>query len=140
MIAEQIDIRAEIARVQGELVVFRQRVLPALFETPLDAVFECEYADWVNEKSNGRLSEWQEATRRVAELLPLGPLTSSKICRDDFKEFLLRGATPSFCVEDGRIVWKIGLFVDRHCARCIARTFQNRRWKTLAVSPRFSDG
>ena len=59
VIAEQIDIRAEVAKVQGELLFFRERVLPALFETPLDAVFGEDYADWVREKSNGRLSEWQ---------------------------------------------------------------------------------
>ena len=43
----------------------------------------------------------KEATRRLAELLPLGPLASSKISREDFKEFLFQEATPSFCVRDG---------------------------------------
>jgi hypothetical protein len=38
VIAEQIDIRAEVAKVHGELLFFRRRVLPALFETRLDAV------------------------------------------------------------------------------------------------------
>ncbi len=112
MIAEQIDIKAEVAKVQGELRSFRERVLPALFETPLDPVFGEDYCDWVRQKRNGRLSEWQGATRRLVDLLPLGPLTSSKISRDDFEEFLFQGATPSFCFEEGRIVWKIGLFVD----------------------------
>ena len=109
----KIDIKAEVARIQSELVFFRERVLPALFETPIDAVFESEYCDSVREKCNLRLSEWQEATRRLAELLPLGPLTSSTISREDFKEFLFQEATPSFCFRDGRIVWRIGLFVDR---------------------------
>lgn len=110
--ADTIDIRAEVANVQEELLSFRHRVLPALFETPLDAVFEGEYTDWVREKSNGRLSEWQAATRRLAELLPLGPLASSKLSREDFKDFLFQDAKPSFCVRDGRIVWNVGLFVD----------------------------
>jgi len=109
-----IDIRTEVAMVQGELLFFRERVLPALLETPLDAVFESEYADWVREKSNGRLSEWQEATSRLADLLPLGPLAPNapKLSREDFKEFLFQEATPSFCFRDGRIVWQIMLFVD----------------------------
>jgi hypothetical protein len=110
---DQIDIRAEVAEVQGELVLFRDRVLPALFETPLDAVFEGDYSDWVREKSNGRLFEWQEATRRLADLLPLGPLACSKIERERFRDFLVQGATPSFSVREGRIIWNIGLFVDR---------------------------
>jgi hypothetical protein len=111
---KEIDIRAEVARVQAELVSFREKVLPALFQTPLDAVFGEDYADWVRGKRNGPLSEWQKATSRLAELLPLGPLpaNSPKICRDDFKEFLFQSATPSFCLRDGRIVWKISLFVD----------------------------
>jgi hypothetical protein len=50
VIAEQIDIRAEAAKVHGELLFFRRRVLPALFETRLDAVFGEEYCDWVRER------------------------------------------------------------------------------------------
>ncbi len=113
MIAEQIDIRAEVAKVQSELVFFRERVLSALFETPLDAVFDGDYANWVAGKSKGRLSEWQETSRRLAELLPLGPLDSSTISREHFSEYPVQGANPSYCVEEGRIVWNIGLFVDR---------------------------
>jgi hypothetical protein len=113
MTAADIEIRAEVAEVQGELLSFRERVLPALFETPLDAVFGEDYCDWVREKNNGPLSNWQEATRRLAELLPLGPLTSSTISREDFKEFLFQEATPSFCFREGRIVWNIRLFVDK---------------------------
>ena len=111
--AEHIDIRAEVAKVQGELLSFRLRILPALFETPLDAVFGEDYALWVRVKSKGRLSEWQEATRRLADLLPLGPLACSKIDRERFRDFLVQGATPLFSVREGRIVWNIGLFVDR---------------------------
>jgi hypothetical protein len=114
VIAEQIDIRAEVGTVQRELLFFRDRCLPALFETPLDAVFECEYADWVHEKGNGRLSEWQEATRRLADLLPLGPLAPNAptLSREAFKEFLRQEATPAFCFREERIVSQIRLFVD----------------------------
>jgi hypothetical protein len=111
---KEINIRAEVATVQAELLFLRERVLPALFGTPLNAVFDGDYADWVREKSNGRLSEWQEATRRLTELLPLGPSApnSAKISRDDFKEFLFQDATPSYCVREGSILWQIRLFVD----------------------------
>jgi hypothetical protein len=114
VIADHIDIRGEVASVQDELLFFREWVLPALFETPLDAVFECEYADWVHEKSNGRLSEWQDATRHLADLLLLGLLAPNapKLNREDFREFLRHEATPAFCVREGRIIWRIRLFVD----------------------------
>ena len=128
MIAEKIDIRAEIARVQGELLFFREGCLPAFFDTLSHEVFEAQYAEWVQEKiatRAGSLSNWQRATCRLAELLPLGPLApnSSKSSREDFKEFLFHEATPSFCVEDGRINWKIGLFVDRSLCSAYCPTF-----------------
>lgn len=113
MITTQIEIKAEVANVQAELLSFQERVLPALFETPIDVAFDGDYADWVHEKRNGRLSEWQEATRRLADLLPLGPLACSKIDRERFRDLLVQGATPSFSVREGQIVWNIGLFVDR---------------------------
>lgn len=112
MIAKQLDIRAEVAKVQDELLVFRDKCLPAFFGTPIHEVFHDEYVEWVRGKSNGRLSEWQEATSRLDELLPLGPLGSSTINRADFKDFLFQSATPGHCLRDGRIVWKISLFVD----------------------------
>lgn len=116
MIAEQTDIRAEIAKVQSELRLFRERCLPAFFGTPIDPVFQTQYGEWVAEKfgRNPPLSNWQEATCRLAELLPLGPLPedSSKINRDDFKEFLFQSAKPSFSVRERRIVWQITLYMD----------------------------
>ena len=42
-----------------------------------------------NSDATVQLSNWQEATRRLAELLPLGPLpaNSPKISREDFRSF-----------------------------------------------------
>jgi hypothetical protein len=113
VITEQINIRAEVAKVQNELVLFRDKCLPAFFGTTIHEVFGAEYCDWVHQKRNSGFPEWQEATRRLAELFPLGPLVSSKISREDFREFLFQEATPSFCVREGRIVWNIRLFVDQ---------------------------
>jgi hypothetical protein len=116
VIATEIDIRTEVARVQGEIVLFRERCLPAFFGDPVHEVFDEDYAEWVREKtmSGGPLSDWQGATCRLADLLPLGPLSpnSPKFSRDDFGEFLFQPATPSFGVRDGQIVWRIRLFVD----------------------------
>jgi hypothetical protein len=117
VIAMHIDIRAEIARVQAELVFFRDKCLPAFFGTPIHEVFHDQYAHWVQEKivtRAGAVSNWQRATCRLAELLPLGPLgaNSPSISRDDFRDFLFQEATPSFCVEEGRIVWRITLYMD----------------------------
>lgn len=117
MITEHIDIRAEIARVQEEVVCFRDRCLPTFFGDRVHEIFKEEYCEWVREKimtRTGSLSEWQEATHRLADLLPLGPLAPNapKLSRDDFREFLLQEATHSFCIRGGRIVWKISLFVD----------------------------
>jgi hypothetical protein len=117
VIATQIDIRAEIARVQGELVLFRERCLPAFFETPIDPVFQEEYAEWVREKivtRAGAVSNWQRATCRLAELQPLGPLAanSSSINREAFQEFLHQPFTPSYCVRERRIIWQMRIFTD----------------------------
>jgi len=113
---DQIDIRAEIARVQAELVLFRERCLPAFFGTPIDPVFETKYGEWVAEKfgRNPPLSNWQRATCRLAELLPLGPLpaNSSSISREAFQEFLHQPFTPSYCVRERRIIWQMRIFTD----------------------------
>lgn len=152
MIAEQIDIRAEIARVQEELVFFRDKCLPAFYGTPIDPVFQTEYAEWVAQKfgRNPPLSEWQAATRRLADLLPLGPLpsSSSKISREDFKDFLFQEATPSFCVREGRIVWQVRLFVDSSLCSAyfptldLSNPLDIRRWlMNLPVnSPELANG
>jgi hypothetical protein len=122
VIAEQIDIKAEIARVQGELIVFRDFCLSAFFGTPIDPVFQTEYGEWVAEKfgRNPPLSNWQRATCQLAQLLPLGPLppNSWEISREDFKEFLFQEATPSFCVRQERIVWQITLYMDLDMCFC----------------------
>ncbi len=139
MIATHIDIRAEIARVQGELLFFREGCLPAFFGRPIHEVFHDQYGEWAAEKfgRNPPLSNWQRATRRLAELLPLGPLASSTISRENFSEFLFHEAMPSFCVQEGRIVWAIRLFVDRslcslYCPNLDLAAFENlpevRRW------------
>lgn len=110
----EIDIRAEVAKVQDELVLFRDKCLPAFFGTPIDEVFHEQYAEWVQVTHAGTASNWERATCHLADLLPLGPLpgNSSKIDREAFREFLFQPAKPSFSVRDGRIVWLITLYMD----------------------------
>jgi hypothetical protein len=136
VIATEINIRTEIARVQGEIVLFRERCLPAFFGDPVHEVFDEDYAEWVREKivtRAGSLSKWQGTTSQLAELLPLGPLpaNSLKICRDDFKEFLFQEATPSFCFRERRIVWKIRLFVDPSFCVPYCPTFPSSAFENL---------
>jgi hypothetical protein len=124
----EIDIRAEIAKVQAELIFFRERCLLAFFGTSIHEVFQQEYTDWVQEKIETRAgaeSNWRRATSRLAELLPLGPLpeNAAKISRGDFRDFLFQEATPSFCVREGRIVWKISLLMDPTCCSPYCPTF-----------------
>jgi hypothetical protein len=79
---EPLDLRAEIARVQAELIVFRKECLPAFLGGPVQDFL----ADGMSERLQrhivavaGRLSEWQDAALRVAEYLPLGPLPSDAV-------------------------------------------------------------
>lgn len=95
--------------------------------TPIHEVFGEDYAEWASQKLvlAGSLSSWQRATRRLAELLPLGPLSedSLKFERDDFGDFLFQEPTPSFHVRDGRITWEIGLFMTPTLCPLCCRTF-----------------
>jgi hypothetical protein len=128
LIATDIDLSAEIARVQGELIFFREECLPAFFGTPIHHVFQEEYAESVCEKiatRAGAVWNWERATCRLAELLPLGPLAAnaSTISREHFREFLFQPPTPSFCVRERRIIWDIGLFVERSFCAPYCPTF-----------------
>src|SRR5262245_30365309 len=123
-LTQPLDLRAEIARVQAELVVFRKECLPAFLGGPVQDFL----ADGMSEALQrhivavaGRLSQWQEAARRLAEYLPLGPLPSNAptLDRQDFDRFLFQQARPAFVIRDGRIVWRIELFVPIDMAlRC----------------------
>lgn len=119
-----IDPRAEIAAVQRELTCFRDECLPAFLGGP---TLEC-----VPENASPALREhivtvagtpsaWRRAALRLAEYLPLGPLPKDALAlgSEDFGEFLFQAATPSFAFGDGRIVWRIELFMPLEMAlRC----------------------
>jgi hypothetical protein len=120
---------AEIARVQSELVFVREKCLPAFLGTPIHEVFGEDYAEVVAERrmATGSLSNWQRAVRRLAELLPLGPLPNDswEISRADFRAFLVQEPTPAFYIQGARIVWEIGLFVDSTLCSNFCPTFSD---------------
>jgi len=119
-----IDLRDVVARVQGELTFFRRECLPAFLGGPVqdflsDGMSESLKAHIV--AVAGRLSEWQDAAGRLAEYLPLGPLPADAPCpdRDHFSRFLFQEATPAFVVREGRISWRIELFMPlEYALRC----------------------
>lgn len=120
----EINLKAEIARVQAELIAFRDEYLPAFLGGPVEDFL----SDGMSERLQqhivavaGRLSEWLDAARRLSEYLPLEPLPSNSpaLERQDFARFLFQEASPGFVVRDGRIVWRIGLFMPIDMAlRC----------------------
>jgi hypothetical protein len=122
---DSFDLRAEIARVQAELIVFRKECLPAFLSGPVQDFLADGMSEWLKRHIvtvAGRLSEWHDAALRLAEYLPLGPLSSDAptLDRKDFGRFLFQEATPAFVVRDGRIVWRVEVcsFVDMALRRC----------------------
>lgn len=116
MKTEEIDLPAEIARVQRELTFFREECLPAFLGAPILEYVPKNASDALRDHiftAAGSLSSWQRTAARLADDLPLGPLPPEATgpSRDDFREFLFQSATPSFTIRAGRIVWGIELFV-----------------------------
>ena len=92
--------------------------MPAFLGTPINSVFPESYVEMVKDRMEeraGLASNWQRAACRLAELLPLGPLSANcrKITREDFLDFLFQESSPAFRIEGGRIVWEIELFIRR---------------------------
>lgn len=119
-----VDLRAEIATVQAELTLFREECLPAFLGGPVQDFI----ADGMSERLQhhivavaGRLSEWQDAARRLADYLPLGPLPANAptLDRQHFARLLFQEARPAFLTRGGRIIWRIELFMPLDVAlRC----------------------
>jgi hypothetical protein len=112
---QEANLRAEVARVHRELVAFRDRLLPALVapggvhqQTSPDPP-----RDYV-EKFAHRLADWQRAVGRLLDDLPIFPPSAadSPLERSRYEEFLWQSASASsHVVREGRMVWRIELFV-----------------------------
>ena len=118
-----VDLNAEIARVQGELITFRTEYLPALIGTPLvqlmpDYVPDCLLS--LTLQFAGRLSEWQDAAIRLAASLPLGVADrrAAPLHYDAYAQFMFQPATGSFSYLNGRIAWEMSLFANLEVACC----------------------
>jgi hypothetical protein len=116
-----IDLKAEVARVQQEMAFFRRECLPVFLGGPVQDFL----SDGMSEHLKGhivavagRLSEWRDAAMRLAEYLPLGPLPAEALSlnHQDFSRFRFQPATPAFAVRGGRIVWRIELFMPVEAA------------------------
>jgi hypothetical protein len=107
--SNEIDLQAEITRVQMEIAVFRDECLPALLcETPEERARRQAWAalggDNLDEPAS--LSAWHDAADRLASVLQT---KEAPICREPFREFLYE-PTASWLYQSGRIRWRIELF------------------------------
>ena len=112
-----VDWRAEVARVQRELTLFRDEFLPAVFDGPVTDFHSDGMTDTLKDHitaTAGRLSEWRNAAAHLSGQLPLGPLAAAEapLDREPLGRFLFQKATPGHVVREGRIVWRIELFVS----------------------------
>jgi hypothetical protein len=115
------DLKAEIARVQRELITFRTEYLPALLGTPLVQLMPDYVPDYLLTRTiqiAGRLSEWQNAAIRLAGALPLGLADSQAdpLRSNEYAQFMFQPATMPFTCLNGRIVWEISLSANLEMA------------------------
>jgi hypothetical protein len=109
-------IESEIAKVQSELVIFRDEYLPVLLDRPLaDSIPEVLWTP-----ASDQLSAWQQAVTRLGDLLPLSINDSrtASVNAKDFKDFMFQEASPSYSISDHGIHWWIGLFSNAESAIC----------------------
>ena len=104
----------EIAKVQSELVMFRDECLPVFLgphphETP-HSIRASEI-----EESNQFLP-WYEAVTKLSEALPLPGDSLAPLHAEEFKDFMFQEATPAYSLSNNGIRWKIGLFCDMRIA------------------------
>jgi len=58
------------------------------------------------------LSSWQQAVTRLGDLLPISS-ERTVLNAEDFQDFMFQVATPAFSFADGRIRWRVSLFISR---------------------------
>lgn len=110
---EEIDLGAEIERVRGELILFRDTILPGLdFPDHIDPL-RAEAAQALHHRADHSLKDWQRATMRLIESLPSGTGMGKAPMPDraDFKLFMFQEPTTRYAIQDGRIHWRITVFV-----------------------------
>jgi hypothetical protein len=108
-------LRAEIARVHRELIAFRDRYLPAFFEpwAPDPSIIPPGARERLDQIAHP-LRRWRDASNRLLEALPITPPGEADppLDRAEYGEFLFQPASASsHVIREGRIVWRIELFV-----------------------------
>lgn len=133
----QIDIKSEVARLQRELIRFRQEYLPALLAVPPEDYLPDNLNAGLRDRIitiSGNRAGWQGATSRLAEALPLGqlPPDATPLDRADFQRFLFQPATPTYAFREGRIAWRVQLFMQLDLGEAL------RCWSPLYPGPEAS--
>jgi len=100
----------EIAKVQAELVMFRDECLP-VFLGPHPHDTPHSITALKIEESN-QLLPWYEAVTKLSESLPLPGDSLAPLNAGEFKDFMFQEAAPAYSLSDNNIRWKIGLFCD----------------------------
>ncbi len=101
----------EIAKVQAEIIAFRNEYLPVFLEvlrTPeliLPIVFERQ------QNTFHLLSSWRDAITKVGDALPL-PGDTTMLAPAKFKDFMFCEGTPGYSLSNNNIRWKIGMYCD----------------------------
>jgi hypothetical protein len=103
----EIDLEAEISRVQGEIEVFRDECLPAMLGGTTEAQLRQQT------RATDSLSAWQDAARRLAKALSNEAPLHAEAFREfgiDGREFVNHSAS-AWRFQAGRIRWRIRLFI-----------------------------
>ncbi len=105
--------RNDIAKVQSELIAFRDEFLPEFLGLPLLESLPDYMPNHLRAQvveTSHRLSSWQKAVDKLSEALPFA--NHSELRAEDFNDFMFQEATPAFSRSTDGIRWKIGLFVS----------------------------
>jgi hypothetical protein len=109
----------EIAKVQAELMMFRDECLPVFLGPHPDETPHSIRALEI-EKSN-QILPWYQAVTKLSEALPLPGTQIAALKAEDFKDFMFQGATPAFSISHGSIRWRIGLYASAEISLGLCR-------------------
>ncbi|QDV35588.1 hypothetical protein [Tautonia plasticadhaerens] len=115
---ERIDLEAEVERVRGELLLFRDSILPVFYRpggiNPERADADADASRNPLARMIHRQRDWQRAATRLIEALPdsAGRGIAPGLDLATFEPFMYQPAKASFSVRGGRIVWRVMLFLD----------------------------
>jgi hypothetical protein len=101
----------EIAKVQAEIVAFRNEYLPVFLETSRTPELIPPVAFEHQQNTFHLLSSWQEAITKVGDALPL-PGDATTLDPAEFKDFMFCEGTPGYSLSINNIRWKIGMYCD----------------------------